>query len=182
MLIDTVPAPTEKPAETAEPEVEPEKPAETTKPEAQPEKPHEKDEKKDESADVEMKDYTESAPAEAETEKKEEPATDKAKASSRRKSSGGSEPKGKKLNKKQSKASLVNLNAQPGDQYLIKLKGFPPWPAVVCDEDMLPGPIIASRPVTAKRADGTYREDFADGGKRAKDRTYPVMYLHTNEL
>lgn len=178
MLIGTEVAPAEKSAETAESE----KPAETTEPEAQPEKPQENDEKKDETGDVEMKDSTESAPAEPETEKKEEPPVDKAKASSRRKSSGGSEPKGKKLNKKQSKASLTNLNAQPGDQYLVKLKGFPPWPAVICDEDMLPGPILASRPVTAKRADGTYREDFADGGKRAKDRTFPVMYLHTNEL
>lgn len=131
-----------------------------------------------------MKDATEGATAEPAAETKEnekEAVVDKAKAS-RRKSTGGSEPKGKKLNKKQSKAALVNLSAQPGDQYLVKLKGFPPWPAVVCDEDMLPGPIIASRPVTAKRADGTYREDFADGGKRAKDRTYPVMYLYTNEL
>ena len=39
-----------------------------------------------------------------------------------------------------------------------------------------------TRPVTAARPDGTYREDFADGGKRAGDRTYPVMYLYTNEL
>lgn len=209
MIVGTEPTATEKPAEAAEPAAEPEKPAETAETEAQPEKSDDKDEKKADAEDVEMKDAPESAPeakeepAADEAEKKEEPAagkaerseepaadkteaqeesaTDKAKAS-RRKSTGGSEPKGKKLNKKQSKARILNLNAQPGDHYLVKLKGFPPWPAVICDEDMLPGPIIASRPVTAKRADGTYREDFADGGKRANDRTFPVMYLYTNEL
>ncbi|KAK8126233.1 uncharacterized protein PG998_001992 [Apiospora kogelbergensis] len=42
--------------------------------------------------------------------------------------------------------------------------------------------MLSTRPVTAARPDGTYREDFADGGKRAGDRTYPVMYLHTNEF
>lgn len=180
MLIDTEPASTEKPAETANPEAESEKPEETTEHDAQPKK-DEQDEKKDEPEDVEMKDSTGGTAAEVEADTKEAAAADKAK-TSRRKSSGGSEPKGKKLNKKQSKASLLNLDAQPGDQYLVKLRGFPPWPAVICDEDMLPGPILASRPVTAKRADGTYREDFADGGKRMKDRTFPVMYLHTNEL
>lgn len=178
ILVGTELAPTEKPGESAEPEAKPEKPTETAETEAQPEKSDEKDE----SADVEMKDAGEGAASEPEAETKEkEAAVNKAKAS-RRKSSGGSEPKGKKLNKKQSKARILNLSAQPGDQYLVKLKGFPPWPAIICDEDMLPGPIIASRPVTAKRADGTYREDFADGGKRANDRTFPVMYLYTNEL
>ncbi|SPO00854.1 uncharacterized protein DNG_03602 [Cephalotrichum gorgonifer] len=149
---------------------EAEKAADATESEAKPEKSNEKT---DEPADVEMKDTTE--------EKGEEAAADKAKAP-RRKSTGGAESKGKKLNKKQSKARILNLSAKPGDHYLVKLKGFPPWPAVICDEDMLPGPIIASRPVTAIRADGTYREDFGDGGKRAGDRTYPVMYLYTNEF
>jgi hypothetical protein len=32
------------------------------------------------------------------------------------------------------------------------------------------------------RADGTYREDYADGGKRAHERTFPVMFLETNEF
>ena len=107
-------------------------------------------------------------------------ATSKSKSSSnnRRKSVGG----GSKLNKKASKAKLLHLDAQPGDHYYVKLKGFPQWPVIICDEDMLPQSLIKSRPVSAMRPDGTYREDFADGGKRAHDRTYPVMYLHTNEL
>lgn len=89
---------------------------------------------------------------------------------------------GKKLNKKASKAKILHLDAKPGQHFFAKLKGFPLWPVIVCEEDMLPQRMLSSRPVTAARPDGTYREDFAEGGKRAADRTYPVMYLHTNEL
>lgn len=106
--------------------------------------------------------------------------SDKSKA--RRKSAAAAEPKGKKLNKKQSKARILHLDAKPGDHYFVKLKGYPPWPAVICDEEMLPGKLVNSRPVTAARPDGTYRDDYAEGGKRMADRTFPVMYLHTNEL
>lgn len=104
------------------------------------------------------------------------------KSKSRRKSIGGGAAKGKKLNKKASKPRMMNLDAEPGDHYFVKLKGFPQWPVIICDEDMLPASLLKSRPVTAKRADGTYREDYADGGKNIADRTFPVMYLHTNEL
>ncbi|KAI0432952.1 hypothetical protein F5Y09DRAFT_113895 [Xylaria sp. FL1042] len=90
--------------------------------------------------------------------------------------------KGKKLNRKASKAKILHVDAKPGDHYFAKLKGFPPWPVVICEEDMLPHNMLNSRPVTAARPDGTYREDFADGGKRVGDRTFPVMYLHTNEF
>ncbi|KAI0594332.1 hypothetical protein F4775DRAFT_574303 [Biscogniauxia sp. FL1348] len=109
------------------------------------------------------------------------PGADKSKA--RRKSSAAADhAKGKKLNKKASKAKILHLDAKPGDHYFAKLKGFPPWPVIVCEEDMLPQNMLNSRPVTAARPDGTYREDFADGGRRAADRTYPVMYLYTNEF
>ncbi|KAM7222340.1 PWWP domain containing protein, partial [Rhypophila decipiens] len=110
------------------------------------------------------------------------PASATTPANKKRKSVGGSEAKGKKLNKKQSKARILHLDAKPGDHYFVKLKGFPQWPVIICDEDMLPQSLIKSRPVTAKRADGSYREDFADGGKKAHERTFPVMYLHTNEF
>lgn len=105
---------------------------------------------------------------------------DKGKA--RRRSSGVPEHKGKKLSKKASKAKLSHKDAKPGDHFLVKLKGYPQWPVIICDEEMLPETLIKTRPVTAKRADGTYREDYADGGKRENDRTFPVMYLRTNEL
>lgn len=98
----------------------------------------------------------------------------------RRKSAGGASRKS--LNKKQSKAKMTHLDAKPGDYFLVKLKGFPEWPAVVCDEDMLPQALLTTRPVTAAKPDGTYAEQYADGGKRVSDRNFPVMYLYTNEL
>ncbi|KAG5924370.1 hypothetical protein E4U53_003419 [Claviceps sorghi] len=94
----------------------------------------------------------------------------------RRKSTGGG------LSRKGSKTRLTHTDAKPGDHFLVKLKGFPAWPAIICDEDMLPHALVTSRPVSAARPDGTYGEAFVDGGKRVNDRTFPVMYLHTNEF
>lgn len=105
-----------------------------------------------------------------------------AKSKFRRKSTGVPEHKGKKLNKKASKAKMTHIDAVPGDYFYIRLKGYPLWPGIVCSEDMLPVTLLKSRPVTAAAADGIYRDDYADGGPKAKDRTFPVMYLHTNEL
>ncbi|KAK8056678.1 hypothetical protein PG993_001905 [Apiospora rasikravindrae] len=102
------------------------------------------------------------------------------KQAARRKSTGT--PAAKKLNKKASKARMLHLDCVPGDHFFARLKGFPPWPVIIADESMLPQTMLSTRPVTAARPDGSYREDFADGGKRAGDRTYPVMYLHTNEF
>lgn len=111
------------------------------------------------------------------------PNASKNKTPARRKSTAGADSaKGKKLNKKGSRAAILHIDAKPGDHYFIKLKGFPQWPCVICDEDMLPHALIKSRPVSAARPDGEYREDFADGGKRAQDRSFPIMYLATNEL
>ncbi|CCF35906.1 PWWP domain-containing protein, partial [Colletotrichum higginsianum] len=146
---------------------------------------------KDEDADVEMKDTTdppetkEASKPVAAADAEAAPAADADaadKSKSRRRSSGIPEHKGKKLSKKASKAKFFHTNAQPGDHFLVKLKGYPQWPVIVCDEEMLPETLIKSRPVTAQRADGTYREDYADGGKRQNDRTFPVMYLRTNEF
>ncbi|GKT55036.1 PWWP domain-containing protein [Colletotrichum tofieldiae] len=142
---------------------------------------------KDEDADVEMKDTTDAPEAKEASEAAAAADADAAdatadKSKSRRRSSGVPEHKGKKLSKKASKAKFFHTNAQPGDHFLVKLKGYPQWPVIVCDEEMLPETLLKSRPVTAKRADGTYREDYADGGKRQNDRTFPVMYLRTNEF
>ena len=125
--------------------------------------------------------------AEGASQEKVEEAEDAAGASAskskaKRKSIGAGESKGKKLNKKQSKQRVLHLDAKPGEHYFVKLKGHPQWPVIICDEDMLPASLLKTRPVTAKRADGSYREDFADGGKKVADRTFPVMYLETNEL
>ncbi|ETN42900.1 uncharacterized protein HMPREF1541_02058 [Cyphellophora europaea CBS 101466] len=88
----------------------------------------------------------------------------------------------KKLNKKKSAAKITHLDAQPGDYYFARLKSYPPWPAIVCDEDILPSTLLNTRPVTTKKVDGTYNEAYADGGKKVSERTFPVMFLHTNEF
>ena len=112
-----------------------------------------------------------------------DPATASAsKSKARRKSSGVPEHKNKKLNKKASKAKMAHTDAKPGEYYFIKLKGYPLWPGIICDEEILPASLKSNRPVTAARADGTYREDYEDGGKKVLERTFPVMYLYTNEL
>lgn len=96
---------------------------------------------------------------------------------SKKKSAAVPEHKSKKLNKKKSKP-LTNLNAQPGEYFFARMKGHPAWPSIICDEAMLPQSLLSSRPVTARLADGSFkREDYADGGKRAYERTYPVMFL-----
>ncbi|KAI9669320.1 MAG: hypothetical protein M1831_000356 [Alyxoria varia] len=100
--------------------------------------------------------------------------------SKRRSSAGVPEHKNKKLNKKKSK--ILQLSAEPGDVYWAHTKGSPAWPCVICDEEMLPETLLASRPVTAKRPDGTYREDVEDDGKNVRERTYAVMFLGTYEF
>ncbi|KAM0459091.1 hypothetical protein ACHAO4_002482 [Trichoderma viride] len=152
--------------------------------EAATEKPAENEKKTDADGDAEMKDAADTAAA-AEPEAEaaaaaETPVVAKGKGG-RRKSSAG-ESKGKTLSKKGSKARLTHIDAQPGDHFLVKLKGFPAWPAIICDEDMLPQALINTRPVSAARTDGSYSEAYADGGKRVHDRSFPVMYLYTNEF
>ncbi|RMZ92696.1 hypothetical protein DV736_g25, partial [Chaetothyriales sp. CBS 134916] len=101
----------------------------------------------------------------------------------KRKSGGVPEHKNKKANKRKSTATkTTHVDAQPGELYIARLKSYPPWPAVICDEDMLPSTLLNSRPITTKKADGTYNEAYADGGKKAHDRTFPVMFLATNEF
>jgi hypothetical protein len=90
--------------------------------------------------------------------------------------------KGKKLNRNTLRADLTHIDAKPGDYFYVRLKGYPLWPAIICDESMLPITLLKSRPVTAAMQDGTYCDGYGDGGSKVKDRTFPVMYLHTNEF
>lgn len=102
--------------------------------------------------------------------------------SSKKKGSVIPEHKSKKLNKKKSKP-LTNLDAQPGEYYFARMKGHPPWPSIVCDEEMLPQSLLDTRPVTTKLPDGTYKKpEYADGGKRAYERTFPIMFLYVHHL
>lgn len=95
--------------------------------------------------------------------------------------SGVPEHKAKKANKKKA-APTLHLDCKPGEFYWARLKGYPPWPSVICDEAMLPESLLATRPVSTARPDGSIRDDFKEGGKNAKERTFPIMFMHTNEL
>ena len=97
--------------------------------------------------------------------------------SSKKKSAGVPEHKTKKLNRKKSKPDL-HLECKPGDLYLARMKGHPAWPSVICDEAMLPIQLLNSRPVTTALPDGTFKKpEYAEGGKRAHERTFPIMFL-----
>ncbi len=97
--------------------------------------------------------------------------------------SGVPEHKTKKLNKKKSVKDLqLHLDVKPGEYYFARMRGYPAWPSIICDEKMLPEILLRTRPVSAMRMNGTYREDFEKGGKNVADRTYPIMFLATNEL
>ncbi|KAF2662820.1 hypothetical protein K491DRAFT_3413 [Lophiostoma macrostomum CBS 122681] len=110
------------------------------------------------------------------------PASSKKGANIRRKSGAGV-PEHKKKTPKKGKAPVeLHLDVQPGEMWFVAMKGHPAWPVIVCDDDMLPEALISKRPVSAKRLDGTFREDFREGAKNAKDRRYPVMFLGTNEF
>ncbi|MCJ1378195.1 hypothetical protein MMC17_001291 [Xylographa soralifera] len=102
--------------------------------------------------------------------------------SSKKKSSVIPEHKSKKLNKKKSKP-VLRLEAMPGDLFLARMKGHQPWPSIICDEEMLPQILLSSRPITTAQPDGTFKKpEYADGGKRAAERTFPIMFLQTNEF
>ncbi|KAF2085653.1 hypothetical protein K490DRAFT_75036 [Saccharata proteae CBS 121410] len=97
-----------------------------------------------------------------------------------RKSIGGAS--GDKSAKKGKQSLVMHLDVEPGQYWFGRMKGYPDWPVITCKDDMLPESLLVKRPVSAARADGSYREDFRDDGKHAKDRRYPVMFLGTNEF
>ncbi|OJD14881.1 hypothetical protein AJ78_04828 [Emergomyces pasteurianus Ep9510] len=110
------------------------------------------------------------------------PASSKKLSNGKRKSTGGADSKGRKLNRKKSAARITHLDAKPGEYYTARLKSYAPWPSIICDEEMLPPSLLSTRPVTTKQKDGTYKEAYSDGGKRVHERTFPIMFLYTNEF
>ncbi|KAJ5124585.1 uncharacterized protein N7515_008410 [Penicillium bovifimosum] len=114
------------------------------------------------------------APAEADG----TPASAKKASKNRRVSTGATQ----KLSRKKSQSRITHLDAKPGQTYLARLRSYAPWPAIICDEDILPPSLLESRPVTAMQPDGSYKGEYADGGRRTHERTFPVMFFETNEF
>ncbi|KAL8781588.1 MAG: hypothetical protein Q9213_005938 [Squamulea squamosa] len=141
-----------------------------------PNKPHTSEAQ---AGDTEMKDQENEAEATSTPAVTQTPASSKkATNGSSKKKSAVPEHKTKKLNKKASSKRLTNLDAEPGQYYLARMKGHPPWPSVICDEEMLPMSLLDTRPVTTRLPDGTYKKaEYANGGKRVHDRTFPIMFF-----
>jgi hypothetical protein len=91
-------------------------------------------------------------------------------------------PEHNKKTPKKKPGKELHLDVKPGEHWYVRTKGYPSWPSVICDEAMLPLTLLEKRPVSAASAAGIFRADFEAGGKNARDRRYPVMYLGTNEL
>ncbi|KAJ5707175.1 hypothetical protein N7488_006976 [Penicillium malachiteum] len=175
---------TDKPAETElDKSTNDDKPTETmnatvdkTEVEAQAEKP----DTTDDATKAQDEEHPESADAKTEAaEPNGTPASAKKASKDRRRSTGYAD---KKLNRKKSQPRLTHLDAKPGDMFLARLRSYAPWPAIICDEEILPSSLLDTRPVTAMQKDGTYRADYAEGGRRAHERTFPVMFFETNEF
>ncbi|KXG51356.1 uncharacterized protein PGRI_093680 [Penicillium griseofulvum] len=123
----------------------------------------------------------EAVPADAEAAPAEPngtPASAKKSSKNRRTSTGATQ----KLSRKKSQSRITHLDAKPGQTYLARLRSYAPWPAIICDEDILPPSLLETRPVTAMQKDGSYKGEYGDDGRRAHERTFPVMFFETNEF
>ncbi|KAJ5566232.1 hypothetical protein N7535_007870 [Penicillium sp. DV-2018c] len=127
-----------------------------------------------EAGDAAPTDAEAAAPAEADG----TPASAKKASKNRRVSTGATQ----KLNRRKSQSRITHLDAKPGQMYLARLRSYAPWPAIICDEEILPASLLESRPVTAMQLDGSYKGEYAEGGRRVHERTFPVMFFGTNEF
>lgn len=147
--------------------------------EAEADKPASSDEAPEAKADGEA---AEAAPVDAEAAAPAEangtPASAKKSSKDRRTSTGATQ----KLSRKKSQSRITHLDAKPGQTYLARLRSYAPWPAIICDEGILPPSLLETRPVTAMQKDGSYKGEYGDDGRRAHERTFPVMFFDTNEL
>ncbi|KAJ5193035.1 hypothetical protein N7449_009177 [Penicillium cf. viridicatum] len=163
----------DKPAET---EAATEKKADA---EAEADQPTASDEVPEAKADGEI---AEAAPVDAEAAAPAEangtPASAKKSSKNRRTSTGATQ----KLSRKKSQSRITHLDAKPGQTYLARLRSYAPWPAIICDEGILPPSLLETRPVTAMQKDGSYKGEYGDEGRRAHERTFPVMFFDTNEF
>ncbi|KAJ5922701.1 hypothetical protein N7516_010404 [Penicillium verrucosum] len=165
----------DKPAETeaaTEKKADAEAEAEADKPTTSDEVPEAKAD--DEAAEAAPADAEAAAPAEANG----TPASAKKSSKNRRTSTGATQ----KLSRKKSQSRITHLDAKPGQIYLARLRSYAPWPAIICDEGILPPSLLETRPVTAMQKDGSYKGEYGDDGRRAHERTFPVMFFDTNEF
>ena len=69
-----------------------------------------------------------------------------------------------------------------GDYFCVKKHGED-WPVVICDEEILQTFFaLQLRPVSARRADGSWGKDYKAGGFSISDRSFPAINLGNLEL
>ena len=79
--------------------------------------------------------------------------------------------------------NLAQVNAEPGEYWLVTEDGKDPWPCVICDEDMVTRLFKGKRrPENARRPDGTWHKSLLPHGKLAGQKCFPILYLGTLKL
>lgn len=81
-----------------------------------------------------------------------------------------------KNNNTPSKAKNPDVKYEPGMQVLAKMRTFPPWPAVILSEELLPEALLKTRP--SSKNPRTKGSSTASPDER---RHWPVIYMGTLE-
>lgn len=103
--------------------------------------------------------------------KKKSPATPAPKSTARKKSLANL-----KNNNTPSKSKNADVKYEPGMQVLAKMRTFPPWPAVILSEELLPEALLKTRP--SNKNPRTKGSSNAPSDER---RHWPVIYMGTFE-
>lgn len=81
-----------------------------------------------------------------------------------------------KNNNTPSKAKNPDVKYEPGMQVLAKMRTFPPWPAVILSEELLPEALLKTRPSSKNP-----RTKGASTAQSEERRHWPVIYMGTLE-
>ncbi len=77
---------------------------------------------------------------------------------------------------------LAQIDAEPGEYWLVVRHGWEPWPAIICDEAMVKD-FFKRRwkdRVNSRRSDGTWGKLFKSHGELVGERLFPALLLALN--
>lgn len=103
--------------------------------------------------------------------KKKSPATPAPKSAARKKSLANL-----KNSNTPAKSKNADVKYEPGMQVLAKMRTFPPWPAVILSEELLPEALLKTRPSTKNP-----RTKGSSAAPSDERRHWPVIYMGTLE-
>ncbi|CAZ82361.1 unnamed protein product [Tuber melanosporum] len=75
------------------------------------------------------------------------------------------------------KKAVVDVDYQPGMSVLAKMRTFPPWPAIILSDELLPEALVRTKP---SGKSGKKGEASASAAPSAPT-SWPVMFMGTNE-